>query len=481
MNVFSMTRTWSLRGARSVADLSFGRRARLASTAMALTTLLVVPAVTLSAGAAGAAAPAPETFTGATAAGRYIVDLVVKSPTSISIDVTTPEVTHSKCPYGDYEFTNASLKNGAFYATGAFSAATPQLTFTVRGTLTSAFTTRGTVTGNYGCGADSFQITRPMTLSLSTNPVAMAMDPGLQTVYALGYGSASPYQSYLYFIHAATNKVVRTVDVGTQANGVTVDTSTDVVYVSTYVSDVQGMDIVSGRTGKVTGFIKAVTGPGGFDSKTGLLYFGGPAVSVVNGRNNKVVATIDNVPSPTAVGVDQLTDTIYITSQNNGGGVWVINGKTNKLVGGNTVYPQTIPFSRSPDGLAADPGAGRVFFSCSAAGSAPAALNAGLAVVRVAANQVTAADNFSADAEPTANGIGIDEQTNTIYVANATDVEGEAGWVLAINAKTLAITRTIYGINASGALEVDAANDTVYVAGPGYVAGTGTVYVIHGS
>jgi hypothetical protein len=212
----------------------------------------------LSAGVAGATAPAPETFTGATAAGRYIVDLVVKSPTTISIDVTTPEIPHSKCPYGDYEFTNASLKNGAFYATGAFSAATPQLAFTVRGTLTSAFTARGTVTGNYGCGADSFQIARPRTLSLSTNPVAMAMDPGLQTVYALGYGPAAPNQSYLYFIHAATNKVVRTVDVGSQASQVTVDTSTDVVYVSTYVSQVQGMDIVSGRTGKVTGFIKAV-------------------------------------------------------------------------------------------------------------------------------------------------------------------------------------------------------------------------------
>jgi hypothetical protein len=108
-------------------------------------------------------------------------------------------------------------------------------------------------------------------------------------------------------------------------------------------------------------------------------------------------------------------------------------------------------------------------------------LNPGLAVVRVATNQVTAADNFNADSEPTADGIGIDQQTNTIYVANATDVEGAAGWVLAINAKTLAVTHTIYGINASGALEVDAANDTVYVAGPGYVAGTGTVYVIHGS
>ena len=386
---------------------------------------------------------------------------------------------HSKCAYSDYEFSSPTLKNGAFFATGYFSTSTPQLTFTVRGTLISAFTARGTVTGNYGCGTDSFDITRPAILSLSSPPVAMAMDPGRQTVYALGTSPSPKDQSYLYFIHAPTNKVVRTVDVGSLANAVTVDTSTGAVYVSTYVSQVEGLDIVSGRTGKVTGFIKAVYGPGGFDPKTGLLYFGGATVSVVNGRNNKVVATVNSVPSPTAVGVDPRTDTIYLTSQNDGGGVWVINGKTDKLLGGNSVYPQTIPFSRSPVGVAPDPATGRIYFACSAASTTSVPLNAGVAVVKVAAGQVTAADNFNADSQPVANGIGLDAQTNTIYVANESDVEGELGWVLVVNARTLAVTRTIYGVNAGGGLEVDASNNTVYVAGPGTVTTTGSLYVIH--
>jgi DNA-binding beta-propeller fold protein YncE len=478
MSAVSQKRMWSEYRARA-AHMGLGRRRRLATTVLALSTLLLVPFVTLSTTVAGATTATPETFTGATALGRYIVDLVVKSSTTISIDITTPDVSHSKCPYGDYQFDTSSLKNGAFSATGAFSSGSPQLTFTVRGTLLSAFTARGTVTGNYGCGADSFDITRPLVLSLSTSPVATAMDPGLQMIYAVGTGPAPNYQSYLYFIHATTNTVVRTVDVGSQANQLTVDTSTNAIYVSTSVAEVQGMDIVSGRAGKVTGFIKAVTGPGGFDPKTGLLYFGGGTVSVVNGRNNKVVASVNNVPSPTEVAVDPQTDNIYLTSQNDAGGVWVINGKTNELVGGNSVYPQTIPFSRSPVGLAADPATGRVYFACSGASSTPVALNAGLDVVPATTDAVTAADNFNASSQPVADGIGIDTQTNTIYVANASNVEGEAGWVLVINARTLAITRTIYGINASGGLEVDASNHIVYVAGPGAVTGTGSLYVIH--
>ena len=46
----------------------------------------------------------------------------------------------------------------------------PQLTFTVSGTFTSLTTVHGTITGNYGCGTDSFSISVHPRPVISTDP-----------------------------------------------------------------------------------------------------------------------------------------------------------------------------------------------------------------------------------------------------------------------------------------------------------------------
>jgi hypothetical protein len=83
--------------------------------------------------------------------------------TAVSIDVTSgnPKHPHARRPYGTFSVPGGTLKHGSFSASGVFSA--NGLTFKVTGTFLSATRVRGAVTGNDGCGTDTFSLTMPPT------------------------------------------------------------------------------------------------------------------------------------------------------------------------------------------------------------------------------------------------------------------------------------------------------------------------------
>ena len=63
------------------------------------------------------------------------------------------------CAAKGYSFDDATLGvGGPFSTTAYFSDVSRQLTFTVTGTFASAGSVHGTVSGNYGCGTNSFSI-----------------------------------------------------------------------------------------------------------------------------------------------------------------------------------------------------------------------------------------------------------------------------------------------------------------------------------
>ena len=162
------------------------RRRSLRCTATAITLVLALAAVLVPATAAYAASPSPATeYDGASLGGRYTVDLSTGDlgfnaqheelpPTSLSVDLYTHPRPGSGCKPSGYEFDPATIKpDGSFSATGQFSSTSPQLTFTVQGTFLSLVSVHGTITGNLGCGTDSFTINLHTAPLIKTAPCAL--------------------------------------------------------------------------------------------------------------------------------------------------------------------------------------------------------------------------------------------------------------------------------------------------------------------
>ena len=87
-------------------------------------------------------------------------------------------------------------------------------------------------------------------------------------------------------------------------------------------------------------------------------------VTVINGTNNTVTATVAAQSEPTAVAVDPVTNSVYVANLNNncdssgacGNSVTVINGATNAVTA-------TLPTDTEPYSVAINPVTGKVYIA----------------------------------------------------------------------------------------------------------------------
>jgi hypothetical protein len=172
------------------------RRAMLASGSLAF----VLATVLTSAGTAYAGAPFEDmVYQGPTAHGRYTVELTTSgssggevAPAYVGIVLDTHRQPGTGCATMGYAFDSVKLEpDGSFSTTAYFSDASPQLTFTVKGTFVSVGTVRGTVAGNYGCGTDSFTIDLHPAPLISTSPCALLAHA--HAVRTIGGGLSGSY------------------------------------------------------------------------------------------------------------------------------------------------------------------------------------------------------------------------------------------------------------------------------------------------
>jgi YVTN family beta-propeller protein len=101
-----------------------------------------------------------------------------------------------------------------------------------------------------------------------------------------------------------------------------------------------------------------------YDPSNGYIYvtdFYSDTVSVINGANNTVIATIPVGSRPMGVAYDPSNGYIYVTNWNSGT-VSVINGKTNIVIANITV-------GQGPTGIAYDPSNGYIYVANFASGT----------------------------------------------------------------------------------------------------------------
>ena len=189
----------------------------------------------------------------------------------------------------------------------------------------------------------------------------------------------------IFVINPKNNTVVATIDLGSLSEqpagpwGMVYDPKNGYMYVTaSFYSSV--VIIINSTTNTIVGTIPVGLDPAGivYDPSNGFLYvanWGAATISVINGTSNTVVATIDlgsppipnsNIPSgllygPVGMAYDPNNGYIYVTtnivwssSSPFGNVVFVIDSKTNRVVGKINVGP-------GPAGIVYDPDNGYIY------------------------------------------------------------------------------------------------------------------------
>lgn len=204
------------------------------------------------------------------------------------------------------------------------------------------------------------------TIHVEKGPWGAAVDSATGTVYVTNSQSNT-----VSVISEATKKVTATIPVGGNPQGLAIDPTTDTIYVANFISE--SVSVISGATNTVTATI----------AKTGLY--------------------------PLAVAVNAATDTVYVGTYF-GSTVDVINGATNVIT---TEVP--LPGANIHD-VAVDPATETVYAS---------AYNLGY-VAEISTNTNTVTRELTGLCGP--DGLGIDESSDTLLVAENFCLFGTAGY-----------------------------------------------------
>ncbi len=163
----------------------------------------------------------------------------------------------------------------------------------------------------------------------------------LFSIFFLAFSKAAPLSSGL------SNT---TVSVGLSPYGVAYDPSNGYIYVANWGANT--VSVIDGRDNSVIATIKVGTGPYGitFDPSNGNLYVAdseSEQVSVIDGSNNSVIGTIGVGTLPSQVAYDSSTGYIYVTNYDSAS-VSVIDDTKNTVV-------QNVSAGSAPWGIAFDP------------------------------------------------------------------------------------------------------------------------------
>jgi YVTN family beta-propeller protein len=314
----------------------------------------------------------------------------------------------------------------------------------------------------------------------------VAVDPSTDKIYVVSSrnkaGTNEPISGAVTVIDGKTNKVIGRLGVP-PASGVAVDPRTDMIYVlSPYAPTVINkapstglISVINGRTNKITAKVPVGGAVAvGVDATTNRIFVpgGGYTTFVIDGKTNKVIASVPNVIYPNGVAVDAKTDTAFVSGGDGAvGGMWAINGKSNKIPGATVGETPTTVAAIGIAGIAVNSATGAVYVTVSgSAGLTVSAIHRG--AKKIASTVTLAAYNL----DPAANGIAVDTASGTVY---AVAQGGTCSAVYAIDPtahkiKIAGVLNISIPTEGDGGIAVDSNTDTVYIAaGP-------SLDVIHG-
>jgi len=298
------------------------------------------------------------------------------------------------------------------------------------------------------------------TVGLSESVQDIAVNSATNEIYAVGCGDLV-CDGYVAVIDGATNSV-NWASAGWRPSAVAVNSATNKIYVKNYDS----VTVVDGATNS-TGTISVGAGywasswdshrPLAVNQATNKIYvanWSDNSVTVIDGASNNTI-TINDVPSPSSLAVNPVTDKIYVTGS--GGSLAVIDGDTNNVTRISGAYS---------DAVAVNPVTNQVYVPNQGAAQVAAidGLTNSISIVNVGSG---------------VSAIAVNPATNKIYVANA-----GSNTITAIDGVTNDTGTIDVGLGPN-AIAINLINNIVYVVNicgndPTCSSG-GTVSVIDGT
>lgn len=201
------------------------------------------------------------------------------------------------------------------------------------------------------------------TIKLSLIPSAVAIGPRTGTVYIASYLDRQPPEGTITVVNGKTRKVITTIVDDHRPTGAAVSPLTSDVYIAnqgdTYPPNgIQsgGLWVISGKTNKVIATVADVTSASAVtvSPKTGDVYAlaSGPKASgvlVISAKTNKIITAVPDPDDAAAVAVSPLTGNVYVLNSGvSGSSVWVVSGKTNKVIAKIAVASDAAAVAVSP-------------------------------------------------------------------------------------------------------------------------------------
>lgn len=294
------------------------------------------------------------------------------------------------------------------------------------------------------------------TISVGTNPYAVAINPATNRTYIANYSSGT-----ITVINGATSDTIGTIAVGTNPRAVAVNALNNKIYVAN--STASTVSVIDGTTNTVAATVAVRSMPNAIainpaSNKVYITNYGSANVSVINCSTNVVDATVPVGLGPIAICVNPVTNKIYVANSGSSN-VAVIDGATNDTT--------VVPAGSSPSSIAANTVTDKIY------------------VTNSGDNNITVIDGTTNDTATIATGnnpvaVAVNFVTDTVYVANAsgnsvTVIDGVTGAAvnvvagttpssLAINTTTNKIYVTNYGNNSVSVLS-GAVTDTTLTVG----------------
>lgn len=247
----------------------------------------------------------------------------------------------------------------------------------------------------------------------------------------------------LYTLPFSLIIVAASIGVLTTASSVVTDTNEPVHRMNVNLGTVVGLNVRSG-IGTVIATIPVGQLPIGVevDAYSGQVFVvnsGGDNVTVIDGASNTVAKSISVGPSPYHIGLDEVTNTLYVSHPSSRlGNLTIINGTTDTTTGSILIS--------DPNEVAWDSSNGYLYVSTPLSN---------LTVV----NPTTTKTVTTLSVGTTPMGVLVDPMNGEVYVAN-----GNSNNVSVINATTDKVVKSIPAGYFPNAIALDTSNEYLYVA-----------------